>query len=74
VNSQIFLLPNGYFVFGTFDSQPFRDDCFAIYDMNSYKCVNTLEGHKGMVSSFLFLKDKRLASGSHDNTIIIWEY
>jgi WD40 repeat protein len=70
--SQIFLLPNGYFVFGTFYSRPFRN--FAIYDMRSYKCVNTLEGHVGWVSCFLLLKDKRLVSGSQDNTVIIWEY
>jgi WD40 repeat protein len=70
--SQIFLLPNGYFVFGTFYSHPFSG--FAIYDMRSYKCINTLEGHEGNVSCFLLLKDKRLVSGSQDNTVIIWEY
>jgi WD40 repeat protein len=52
-NSQILLLPTGYFVIGTFYSQPFRNDSFAIYDMNNYKCVNTLEGHKEMVTCFL---------------------
>jgi WD40 repeat protein len=71
--SQIFLLPNGYFVFGTCYSQPFRNDIFAIYDMNSYKCVSTLEGSDGIGSCFLLLEDKRLVSGLK-NTIIIWEY
>jgi WD40 repeat protein len=71
--SQIFLLPIRYFVFGTFYSRPFRDDSFAIYDMRSYKCVNTLEGHEGMVICFLLLKDKRLVSGSQDESVIIWD-
>jgi WD40 repeat protein len=70
--SQIILLPNGYFVFGTY-SQVFRSGS-AIYDMKSYKCVNTLEGHKGKVTCFLLLKDQRLVSGSEDRTAIIWEY
>jgi WD40 repeat protein len=42
--------------------------------MRSYKCVNTLEAHEGMVTCFLLLKDKRLVSGSQDKTVIIWEY
>jgi WD40 repeat protein len=74
-NSEIFLLPNGYFAFGIYSSQHFRDGSFAIYDMRSYKCVNTLEGHEGMVICFLLLKDKRLVSGSDNKgTVIIWEY
>jgi WD40 repeat protein len=70
--SQIFLLPNGYFIFGTFGSQAFSS--FAIYDMRSYKCVNTSKGHRGTVTCFLLFKDKRLVSGSQDSTVIIWEY
>jgi WD40 repeat protein len=51
-NSRILLLPNGYFIFGTFYSEPFRDDCFAIYDTRSYKCIKTLEGYERMVTAF----------------------
>ncbi|KAL2141950.1 hypothetical protein VTI28DRAFT_1785 [Corynascus sepedonium] len=37
-------------------------------------CIQTLEGHSNLVTSVAFSPhDQRLASGSHDNTIKIWD-
>jgi WD40 repeat protein len=51
------------------------DRTLKIWDLNGFVCINTLEGHKGGISSLLSLVDNRIASASlRDNSIILWSY
>jgi WD40 repeat protein len=58
------LLPNGFFASSSGN----------IYDLNDFKCVNTLVRHEHVISSMLFIKGNRIATGSRDKTIILWVY
>ena len=45
-----------------------------LWDVTSGECLQTLEGHSGGVNSVSFSPDcSKIASGSHDRTIKIWE-
>jgi len=61
--------PNGRWVFiGTTDPKGFIE----VWDTET-DCVYTLRGHSDTVKALTVNKDgKRLASGSHDNTIMLW--
>jgi WD40 repeat protein len=60
---------------GTFIVAGLRDkNCLQVFDANSGHCVATLNGHEGFVYSVSFSRDgTRIASGSNDNTIKIWD-
>jgi WD40 repeat protein len=50
------------------------DRTVKIWDASSGACLQTLEGHSGMVTSVAFAHDStRLASGSLDRTVKIWD-
>jgi WD40 repeat protein len=61
------LLPNGYFAANSGND-------ITMYDLNDFKCVNTLVGHKDVISCMLFIKDNRIVTSSKDKTIILWGY
>jgi len=44
-----------------------------IWDIQTEKCIKTLEGHSANVSSILLLSKNSLASGSLDKKINIWD-
>ncbi len=49
------------------------DRKIRVYDTNSGKLLNTLEGHKGAVTAIVFLTPNKLASTSGDKTLKIWD-
>jgi WD40 repeat protein len=50
------------------------DNTVKIWDINSGKYLQTLEGHSDLVSSVTFSHDSIwLASASDDNTVKIWD-
>ncbi|HCI79662.1 MAG TPA: hypothetical protein DHW02_08225, partial [Ktedonobacter sp.] len=51
------------------------DNAVYLWDLETRRIVATLRGHTGPVSSISFITSdgSRLASGSHDGTIIIWD-
>lgn len=44
-----------------------------IKELENYKCQQTLSLHEKCINTLLLLRDARVASGSFDNTIIIWK-
>ena len=40
--------------------------------MINYSNIKTLKGHKDKIRAMIKLKDGRIASGSYDNTIKVW--
>jgi WD40 repeat protein len=45
-----------------------------LFDVNTGKNLRTLKGHKGLVESIVFSSDgKRLATGSWDSTVLVWD-
>jgi WD40 repeat protein len=61
-------LPNGYFASYSWNK------LIKIWDLKNYECINTLIGHKKVVTSLLLLKDNIVVSASNDKTILIWSY
>jgi len=51
------------------------DNSIKFWDLETLKCVQTLEGHNGTVQSLAFCDTLRLLfSGSHDTTIKVWHW
>jgi len=48
------------------------DDTIKIWDLDTKKCIATLEGHRHVVTSLCWT-GKYLVSGSYDKTIKIWD-
>ena len=50
------------------------DKTVKIWEIQTNKCLSTLQGHTSMVNSVSFSSDGRyVASGSLDETVKIWE-
>jgi hypothetical protein len=63
----LLLLSNGYFAFGGH-----RGD-INIFDLNSYKCINTVKTNKNKVIDLLLLKNNHLASIMNDISCYGWD-
>jgi len=48
------------------------DHTIKVWDLESFKCIKTLTGHKGYIHSLVTGKKYHLLSGSGDKTIKIW--
>jgi len=48
------------------------DNKIRIFDPQTKKCINTLEGHDSEITCLSILSDGRIISGSHDTKIKIW--
>jgi WD40 repeat protein len=44
-----------------------------IWDLDTFECLNTLEGHTGVVYCIERIDENTFASGSEDKTIKIWD-
>jgi WD40 repeat protein len=64
----LLLLTDDYFASGS------SERCINFWDVNSYRCINTLEGYIGVISSLLLFKRCCLISFSQDNTLRLWDY
>jgi len=49
-----------------------RDGSIRLWDVETGRCLRTLEGHAGGVWSIRFSPDGRKDSGSYDKTIRLW--
>merc|ERR1719272_2202431 len=49
-----------------------RDKTTKVWDAQSGDCKSTLSGHSRDVNSVAWSEDGKLASGSDDNTVMIW--
>ena len=50
------------------------DKTIKIWDMNTGKCVNTLNGHSDLIYSIALTPDgTRIVSGSRDKSVKIWD-
>jgi WD40 repeat protein len=62
------LLPDKNIISGSYDCT------IKVWDTKSdYKCINTLSGHTGSITSLLVLKNWNIVSRSEDNCMKIWE-
>jgi hypothetical protein len=64
----LLLLTDDYFASGS------SELCIKFWDVNNYKCINTLEGHEGIILSLLLFKRCCLISISEDDTLRLWDY
>jgi WD40 repeat protein len=71
VNDQVvclLLLPGGYFASAMWNGE------VKIWDMGSFSCINVFRGHAQRMACLLLLSDYRIAYGSLDRSILIWDY
>ena len=62
----ILILKNGSIASGSLDT------CIKIWDLNTGKCIKSLDGHTHAVLWVIELENGFLASGSLDQTAIVW--
>ena len=50
-----------------------KDKTIKVWAMNTYDCINTLEGHNSSVTSLIPFNDLMFASGSTNKSVKIWD-
>jgi WD40 repeat protein len=73
-SDQAWVLDVNFFLDSNYALSGGKDRTLKLWDLNSAKCLCTLTGHKGSITSVAVSKDSNiLLSGSSDNTLKQWQ-